>query len=100
MVTALATHGRFIWAWPFVVLAALLPALAVVAPGQAQSGDDIVNSLGMKFVLIPRGNFRMGSADEEEFRSNDEFQHQVEIVRFQEILERNKRPSSDEREQA
>ena len=37
-----------------------------------QPGKVLVNSLGMKFALIPAGNFRMGSPDNEEGRSPDE----------------------------
>ncbi len=81
MVAALAPHDRSTWARSIVALAVVAIALVVVDPGQSQSGDDIVNSLGMKFVLVPRGNFRMGSPDEEEFRGDDEFQHQIQIAR-------------------
>ncbi len=79
MLTALFPSARF----PFVgpILVASLSALFLTIRADAQSGDDIVNSLGMKFVLVPRGNFRMGSPDEEEFRGEDEFQHQVHIAR-------------------
>src|ERR1700740_1838690 len=41
----------------------------------------VVNSIGMKFALIPAGTFRMGSPQEEKRRSKDEEQHEVEITR-------------------
>jgi formylglycine-generating enzyme required for sulfatase activity len=42
----------------------------------------LTNSLGMKFVLIPAGTFRMGSASAEQGRSEDEGpQHVVTITR-------------------
>jgi len=40
-----------------------------------------MNSLGMKFALIPAGTFLMGSPQEEKQRSKDEEQHEVEITR-------------------
>jgi len=41
----------------------------------------VVNSLGMKFALIPAGAFLMGSPQEEKQRSKDEEQHEVLITR-------------------
>jgi formylglycine-generating enzyme required for sulfatase activity len=40
-----------------------------------------VNSIGMKFALIPAGTFLMGSPQQEKRRSKDEEQHEVEIAR-------------------
>ncbi|MCA9005523.1 MAG: caspase family protein, partial [Planctomycetaceae bacterium] len=40
----------------------------------------VTNSIGMKFTLIPPGEFKMGSPVSEEKRSKDEFQHQVKIT--------------------
>ncbi len=49
---------------------------ATVPPGQ------ITNSIGMNLVLIPAGEFRMGSPDSDKDASNDEKrQHQVRITR-------------------
>jgi formylglycine-generating enzyme required for sulfatase activity len=43
---------------------------------------EVVNSIGMRFVLIPPGSFLMGSPDDEEERSDHEGpQHEVEITR-------------------
>jgi formylglycine-generating enzyme required for sulfatase activity len=43
---------------------------------------ELVNSVGMKFALIPAGTFFMGSPDSEAGRSRDEGpQHEVEITR-------------------
>ena len=39
------------------------------------------NSLGMEFVLIPAGTFKMGSPLDEPFRAESEIQHQVAISR-------------------
>ena len=39
------------------------------------------NSLGMKFVWIPPGNFTMGSPKEEKERRNDEIQHKVTLTK-------------------
>jgi len=41
----------------------------------------VVNSSGMKFALIPAATFLMGSPQEEQQRSKDEEQHEVEITR-------------------
>jgi formylglycine-generating enzyme required for sulfatase activity len=41
---------------------------------------EVVNSLRMKFVLIPAGQFLMGSPPGEPECSNDEQQHKVEIT--------------------
>jgi formylglycine-generating enzyme required for sulfatase activity len=48
---------------------------------QAQPAKEITNSLGMKLVLIPKGNFLMGSPPSEEGRFDDERQHAVTISR-------------------
>ncbi len=44
-------------------------------------GEEVTNSLGMKFRRIPAGSFVMGSPDGEERREDDEFQHPVTISR-------------------
>lgn len=40
---------------------------------------EIENSIGMQFRLIPPGKFIMGSPENEEFREESEYQHQVDI---------------------
>jgi formylglycine-generating enzyme required for sulfatase activity len=40
---------------------------------------EMTNSVGMKLVLIPAGEFMMGSPADEKDRSNDETQHKVRI---------------------
>jgi formylglycine-generating enzyme required for sulfatase activity len=45
----------------------------------AKTLKTITNSLGMKFVLIPAGTFKMGNPAGEPFRDKDERQHQVTI---------------------
>jgi formylglycine-generating enzyme required for sulfatase activity len=42
---------------------------------------EIINSIGMKLVLIPKGKFTMGSPPGETGRRDDEKQHEVEITR-------------------
>ncbi len=41
----------------------------------------MTNSMGMRFVLVPAGSFRMGSRESETFRSADETRHKVTIKR-------------------
>ncbi len=41
----------------------------------------IINSIGMKLVLVKPGTFLMGSPPDEEDRRDDEHQHEVEITR-------------------
>jgi formylglycine-generating enzyme required for sulfatase activity len=65
----------FLW---LPALAALL-MLGGVATGLAEEKS---NSLGMEFVLIPAGEFLMGSPDgDEEARGNEKPQHRVTISR-------------------
>jgi len=42
---------------------------------------ELTNSLGMKLVLIPPGEFMMGSSESEADRSSDEAQHRVRITK-------------------
>ncbi|MHC4531081.1 MAG: formylglycine-generating enzyme family protein, partial [Planctomycetota bacterium] len=45
-----------------------------------QSGNLITNSIGMKLVYVPAGDFNMGSPPEEKGRQDDEFLHKVKIT--------------------
>src|SRR5262249_29859186 len=58
---------------------------AIKFRGTGASGDlppKLVNSIGMKFTLIPAGKFHMGSPDSEADRDDNEGpQHEVEITR-------------------
>jgi formylglycine-generating enzyme required for sulfatase activity len=47
----------------------------------AENPKEVTNSIGMKFVLIPKGAFVMGSPANELGREDDEVQHQVTINR-------------------
>ncbi len=67
-----------------VVLAAVLATAAGDGIMQAQPKDSpksYVNSLGMKFVLIPPGEFMMGSPREELLRNSDETLHKVTLTK-------------------
>jgi formylglycine-generating enzyme required for sulfatase activity/mono/diheme cytochrome c family protein len=57
--------------------------VAVVKPPPPPSvrGPDVINSVGMKFVRIPAGKFRMGSPEDEKGRGADEQAHDVEITK-------------------
>jgi sulfatase modifying factor 1 len=63
------------------------PPKAVIDNPQAQEKDTpkppepFTNSLGMKFVWIPPGNFVMGSPMEEKERRSDESQHKVTLTK-------------------
>ena len=63
----------------------LVFVLASHQPIQAQEKKDppktFTNSIGMKFVWIPSGNFLMGSPKEEKERNTDEFQHKVTLTK-------------------
>ncbi|MCP4109159.1 MAG: SUMF1/EgtB/PvdO family nonheme iron enzyme, partial [Desulfobacteraceae bacterium] len=41
----------------------------------------VTNSLGMKFVYIPPGEFIMGSPEKEKYRKDDETQHTVKLTK-------------------
>jgi formylglycine-generating enzyme required for sulfatase activity len=62
------------------------PPKAVIDNPQAQEKDPpkppepYTNSLGMKFVWIPPGNFMMGSPKEEKERIDNETQHKVTLT--------------------
>jgi formylglycine-generating enzyme required for sulfatase activity len=60
-----------------VVLASHLPIYAQ----QKDPPKNFTNSIGMKFVWIPPGNFMMGSPKEEKLRRADETQHKVTLTR-------------------
>jgi formylglycine-generating enzyme required for sulfatase activity len=51
------------------------------APAPLRPARDLSNSIGMRFVLVPRGKFLMGSPKEEASHRPDEQQHEVEITR-------------------
>ena len=63
----------------------LVVALASHLPIQAQEKKDppknFTNSIGMKFVWIPPGNFMMGSPKEEKERQDNETQHKVTLTK-------------------
>jgi len=51
------------------------------APVQPKALDEQTNSLGMKFVLIPPGEFVMGSPESEKGRQENETPHPVRITK-------------------
>lgn len=75
--TALATLGAA------MILSglALGPNRSPMLAQDATSPKEIVNSLDMKFTLIPMGKFVMGSPKTEQHRGNDEDQHEVAITK-------------------
>lgn len=72
-------------AWPGLMLLVLIVALYVrpARPqGPVRGKGVLINSIGMKLVPIPAGEFVMGSPDGEENTGNDEHpQHRVQITR-------------------
>jgi len=44
-------------------------------------GETFTNSIGMKFVLIPKGTFMMGSPSSEKGRRSNETQHEVTLTK-------------------
>ena len=54
---------------------------AAISQSPSTAGHSFINSLGMKFVLIPAGAFVMGSPSSELGRFDNEIQHQVTISR-------------------
>ncbi len=76
--------------WPVVVLAFLAGGCGKgtdggVPPAEKQAAfptDKVItNSIGMKLVRIPTGEFVMGSPEGEEDRDDDETQHRVRITK-------------------
>ena len=67
----------------FACLLLTIPVVAVVVLAWAQDRprgkEPTVNTLGMKFALIPAGKFTMGSPETEQGRHTNEPQHEVEI---------------------
>lgn len=51
------------------------------SPRRTPAPQTFVNSLGIRLVLIPRGEFMMGSPAHEEIRRANESQHRVRITR-------------------
>jgi len=62
-----------------VLLFIALPAAA--QQNAPQSAASLTNSVGMQFVLIPAGDFIMGSPYDEKGRQEDETPHQVTLTR-------------------
>ncbi len=68
------THGLF----ALVLFFALGSARAA---DREPPSSRVTNSIGMAFVLIPAGTFKMGSPPEEKYRDEDEVLHEVTIAR-------------------
>ena len=49
---------------------------SVAAPLEDKTPEEIINSLGMKFIYVPPDSFKMGSPSDENGRDNDESQHE------------------------
>ena len=54
---------------------------ASTMPAHPEAGATMVNSVGMKFLHVPPGEFRMGSDPAEPGRHDDETAHDVKITR-------------------
>jgi len=66
----------------FLALAATLALhLSLHAQEKKELPKQFTNSIGMKFVWIPPGNFVMGSPKEEKQRNDSEVQHKVTLTR-------------------
>jgi formylglycine-generating enzyme required for sulfatase activity len=64
----------------FVSFLSALSLIVGACPVLAQAPKEITNSIGMKFVLIPKGTFLMGTPAKEQLENEkDEFQHKVTI---------------------
>jgi len=50
-------------------------------PAHPKPGESLVNSIGMKLIYVPPGEFRMGSDPAEPGRHDDETAHDVKITR-------------------
>src|SRR4051812_19324316 len=70
------------WIGAVALLAILASALAFVsaAPAPPRPPGDFMSSIGMKFVLVPKGKFAMGSPNDEMQHKPDETLHEVEIT--------------------
>lgn len=53
--------------------------LCFIYPTMAQVPNEVINSIGMKFVKIPKGTFTMGAPETELGFGRDEAQHEVTI---------------------
>ena len=72
----LKTSGYF-----FGVSALILTACILGPPSARALERTLTNSIGMEFVLVPAGTFRMGSPGDEPDRRRKEVQHEVTITR-------------------
>lgn len=69
------------WSTGLVIAAALALASPGRPAGAPAAGDAVVNSLGMRMVLVPAGQFRMGSPFGEAMRQDEEIPRRVAISR-------------------
>lgn len=67
---------------PTLLLVSLLVAPSAVRGGEAVGATDtLVNTLGMRMVLVPAGSFQMGSAPGEPLRQDEEVPRRVTLTR-------------------
>lgn len=71
---------RVVLGFPVTRLNVGMPAEKMTVEESIES-NQIINSIGMRFTLIPKGTFMMGSPDGELWRSEDETVHEVTISR-------------------
>jgi len=75
--------------WPAVLVLAVLTGACDEGTEKTGPAEEaisepkkvITNSVGMKLVLIPAGEFMMGSSEDEKGRDDDEKQHDVRITK-------------------
>jgi formylglycine-generating enzyme required for sulfatase activity len=64
-----------------LVIALVASRLPIQTQEKKDPPKNYTNSIGMKFVWIPPGNFMMGSPKEEKGRRYDETQHKVTLTK-------------------
>src|ERR1700690_1857813 len=64
-----------------IALVVAFATLVGVAVHAQPTPKNFTNTIGMKFVWIPPGNFMMGSPKEEKHRNGNESQHKVTLTK-------------------
>jgi sulfatase modifying factor 1 len=72
---------RPFWLFSLSLIVALTSYVPIYAQDKKAPPKNFTNSIGMKFVWIPPGNFVMGSPKEEKEREANETQHKVTLTK-------------------